>query len=89
MKPDDLEYYIEYLRRMESVEGLRVVVQYPDDYIELIRENAVLKERMSNYRSLEMRYGAELFRAIEAEEKLRELHHYLDSQHIVIPNFKW
>ncbi len=44
---------------------------------------------MSDYLSLQQRYGAELFRAIEAEDKLRELHEYLDSQHIFIPNFKW
>ncbi len=89
MKADDLEHYLEYLRRMENVEGIRIILQYPDDYIELLKENSVLKQRMSDYLSLQQRYGAELFRAIEAEDKLRELHEYLDSQHIFIPNFKW
>lgn len=89
MESKDLEYYETYLRLMENAPGIRLIVQLPDEYIKLLRENERLRKENSNYHQVEAKYGMELIRAIQAEDKLKYLRNYLHNIGVVVPNFKW
>lgn len=89
MKSDDLPYYDAYLKLIQSGEGIRVILSYPDDYIALLRENEDLRRRVRSLDEVTAKYGMELYRALAAEDKLRTLRNYLNDLGIVVPNFSW
>lgn len=89
MRSEDLEFYEQYLSLIASGEGIRVILSCPDDYIALLRENERLRQRQKDYDLIVSKWGMELTRALNAEDKLHILRQYLDDNGIIIPHFKW
>lgn len=87
LKADDLQLYFDYLARSSG--DLRIQLIYPEDYIELLKENLKLKDQIKDLRQTEYLYHSELQRALAAEDKLKFLQRFLKSQDIIIPHFKF
>lgn len=89
MTERDLPFYEEYLNMMSAGGGLRVYLAFPDDYIKLLKDNARLREVNASLKSVELKYGQELYRALSAEDKLKYVKRWLDAHNITIPGISW
>lgn len=88
MKVSDLEAYSEYLKNLKG-DVIRVEFVYPDDYIQLIIDNARLRDENSRLRDMEWKYCQEVYVSCELRDKLRFVHEFLKERNIIIPGFGW